>query len=110
MDVLGVDRREAKTSKAAAASYARRSQIGQELLRMAAADGEADAFNAFRFRPDRGVLVRAKRKARVRGAVVRGADGNLAGRWVRDTRPRTVTRKGEVAVWRTRPRAARRTG
>jgi hypothetical protein len=107
MDVLKVDRRDATTAKAAAASYARKSQVGQELLRMAAADENADAFDAYRFRPDRGVLVRAKRAPRARGAALPGATSPIVGRWERGTRPRTVTRKGEVAAWRTRARAAR---
>ncbi len=107
MDVLKVDRRDATTAKAAAASYARKSQVGQELLRMAAADDDTDAFDAYRFRPDRGVLVRAKRASRARGAALAAATGPVVGRWERGTRPRTITRKGEVAAWRTRPRAAR---
>lgn len=107
MDVLKVDRRDATTAKAAAASYARKSQVGQELLRMAAADDHTDAFDAYRFRPDRGVLVRAKRASRARGAALAAATGPVVGRWERGTRPRTITRKGEVAAWRTRPRAAR---
>jgi hypothetical protein len=107
MDVLEVDRRDATTPKAAAASYARKSKIGQELLRMAAADDDADAFDAYRFRPDRGVLVRAKRRARARGAVAGGMTSPIVGRWALGTRPRTVTRTGEVAAWRTRLPAAR---
>ena len=96
MDVLKVDRRDAATAKAAAASYARKSSVGQELLRFADNDPNADAFDAYRFRPDRGVLVRAKHKTNARGAVVRR--GGVA---------RTLTRKGEVRVWRTQARAAR---
>jgi hypothetical protein len=107
MDVLGVDRRDATSAKTAAASRARKSQVGQELLRMAAADDDADAFDAYRFRPDRGVLVRAKRRARARGAMVGGETSPIVSRWALGTRPRTVTRKGEVAAWRTRPRATR---
>jgi hypothetical protein len=112
MDVLEVDRRDAKTATAAAASYARKSQVGQELLRMVAAANTANAFDAYRFRPDRGVLVRAKRKKRgARGASVREtAIRTVGGHLMRGNWPRTLSRKGEVRVWRTRarpPHAAR---
>jgi len=79
--VTGVKRSEAKTAARAAAAHARVSQAGQALLREADADKGTDPFDALRFRPDLGVLVRAPRRAR---AVAAG------------------TRSGEVVVWRTR--------
>ena len=66
MDVLKVDRRDATTAKAAAASYARKSQVGQELLRMAAAD---DARRRLRRLP----LPSRPRRARPREACLEGA-------------------------------------
>ena len=66
MDVLKVDRRDAATAKAAAASYARKSQVGQELLRMAAAD---DAHRRLRRLP----LPSRPRRARAGEACLEGA-------------------------------------
>jgi hypothetical protein len=79
--VTGVKRSEAKTVAGAAAAHARVSQAGQALLREADGDKGADPFDAFRFRPDLGVLVRAPRRAAAAAA---------------------GTRSGEVVVWRTR--------
>jgi hypothetical protein len=98
MDVKGLDRVEARTAARAAAARARGSRAGQRVLRAAAARTSTTRYAGYRYRPDLGLLVRAARKRGARDA----AGASVAGR----ARPRTVTRPGEVPVWRTRPRAA----
>jgi hypothetical protein len=98
MDVKGLDRVEARTAARAAAARARGSRAGQRVLRAAASRTSPTRFAPYRYRPDLGLLVRAARKAGKKDA----AGASLRGR----THPRTVTRPGELPVWRTRPRAA----
>jgi hypothetical protein len=84
--VTGVKRSDAKTDAQAAEAHQRASKAGQDLLREAAEAEGADAFDAYRYRPELGTLAHAARKARAAG-----------------TGTRTVSRHGEVVVWRTRP-------
>ena len=84
--VTGVKRSNAKSAASATEAHQRASKAGQDLLREAAEADGADAFDAYRYRPELGTLARAARKPR-------------AAR----TGTRTVTRPGEVVVWRTRP-------
>jgi hypothetical protein len=84
--VTGVKRSDAKSAASATEAHQRASKAGQDLLREAAEAGGADAFDAYRYRPELGTLARAARKPRAAG-----------------TGTRTVTRPGEVVVWRTRP-------
>jgi hypothetical protein len=98
MDVKGLDRVEARSTARAATARARGSRAGQKILRAAAAATSSTRFSAYRYRPDLGLLVRAARKPGTKDA----AGASLGSR----TSRRTVTRPGELPVWRTRPRAA----
>jgi hypothetical protein len=84
--VTGLKRSDAKTDARAAEAHQRASKAGQDLLREAAGADGTDAFDAYRYRPELGTLSRAARKPRAAG-----------------TGTRTVSRPGEVVVWRTRP-------
>ena len=84
--VTGVERSDAKSDARATEAHQRASKAGQDLLREAAQADGTDAFDAYRYRPELGTLARAAHKAHAAGAGTR-----------------TVTRPGEVVVWRTRP-------
>jgi hypothetical protein len=95
VQVGDVRRVESKTVARAAAARARKSVAGQEWLRAVDkfdTDAELDAFDRYRYRPDLGLLVRATRRKTA------GADATTA-------QVKTITRPGEVRVWRTRPKA-----
>jgi hypothetical protein len=83
--VTHVSHTNATTTAKAAAAHQRVSHLGQDLLRETADTAGADPFDAYRYRPDLGVVVRASKRATAASAG--GA---------------TRTRPGEVVVWRTR--------
>jgi hypothetical protein len=95
VQVGDVRRVESKTAARAAIARARHSVAGQNWLRAVDRfedDDELDAFDRYRYRPRTGLLVRAARRK------AQGSDAAAA-------RVTTVTRRGEVRVWRTRPKA-----
>jgi hypothetical protein len=61
LDLKRVERTPLRTVAAVRAAYARHSVAGQELLREAHELGQAGAARAYRYLPDEGVLVRARR-------------------------------------------------
>ena len=75
LDLKRVDRTPLKTVAAVRAAYARRSVAGQELLRDAHQVGQAGAARAYRYLPEDGVLVRARRaQATARTALLTSAE------------------------------------
>jgi hypothetical protein len=68
MDLLSVRKTEVQAIAKAAMAYERHSNAGAELLRDAAVRGAAAGARSYRYVPERGVLVRAKRERRARAA------------------------------------------
>jgi len=90
LDLRDIEKREVKTT-AAIKAYTRHSKVGSAYVQTVGESAEGSAARGYRYLPRKGVLVRAKRKARARGAAASG-------------RPRPLLSWREQpgrAVWRT---------